>query len=1385
MMNSRDTKNAKGFPKRLLSSFRKGKKTHSVDKVQNEATEASNLLKDENIQNDDCVNLEATVLLDSPKKDANTKLGDPSISFTPKRSLRHVLSANDAVLGGISSTSSTPRVPRFELGGTMSASTDSGIDCSILLSEKSSPELFVAFTRREAERLRQEQALNGSMLETLTEVDKSSSDSDSEKMNTEVDSVNINGCNSIKKKSQVCDKTIIEEKNALQSADMNASVCIVNNVQDTKYSSDDSGKSVAKQHKKEEGDYVLLHGENNSISSSQLVDLTEVIKHNKEENETRVDAKYKEISDRTEICEDGHEDTVLNRGNSSTVEDYYLSYYANRTDESKAEEMNATDSHVPHETVLFNSSHSIVNPVPMSSTSSRTTHETLPSSISPSKIFVNENSAFAKCKSLQRSVSEASKGFLHKIRSRHKDISINNGNKSIVGEKSFNVKKSGLSVLKKFGVKKKGNSKKCNHGDQVIKLFNHLDPGNLVMEDDETTEITKKIKSRSPVLKEIVDIDNTEISLIEDEKINDLSLVTNSPVFKEVLSESVRNELEASIQRRCSPVGQEATIVELTDNINRMTSALCSSSADSIACICDCKNKSSETDCCDRKKSTSPVLDKTVEKQNECDQTKQARLLRTPSPQIFTGCVEISCTPDVICEDNNKSLLLSDTLLLDQSIYNINDENARISHTEVNTSKQLSQNNGMHDECLLDDLSQSEESCDEYSCDCDDSECSCEEWTDLDCSNCCNVSPNTGNVDLLSSSSDSEYDGEGSIVHHLSHKNNTKEVSSSRSADFSSNFSTTLNSESCTPEKSKSEFTETSPYSVSFNEVVCDNGDVMYVENSFSDYQDLCWKDNKKQSPCHFNSPSSPYMRGSSTFNVPSGHKSLLQQTLQSNHQRSNQKSNKKSSYRDQHHDAYSPTLYQDTNPTSHDINSSFTNVSFEGSFADASFTVKNPQEESYREYLNTSSHEISFSDRTSVKMSKSKKRSSERLSASLNVSYLDSMNSRSGVRQCLNESYVDGLSQNRTFSHLNDSRFSYGQLNPVNSLNDSLALNMCKRVPDKYKVDHNSSVSFYREPASDRKVDPRLNRSLSSVSRDNKSFNRYAKLNRSFHGTSSASSPLDLSMTRPKSPKPVKRSKPDKLWVERHVGQVYSPAKRVLHKNQGLSENDLCKQILDLYVSDADESGFEVNMDETLNRSSVLNSSTDSSRKSESCPGANYDCDRSSESEGEPSCLQYGTYVAPRNVVKETNVDDFTTTTVWTCYSGEARTRRLQDAGNTSISNERKSRLIVDKSNNSLTRRKKQKSKIDNSTNKIDKARNKMDNSRNKGDNSMNEESYMEDELNERQALSDRTNTVPRSCKQEIQCKLNDSISSLDTEEDEEDEELNEKKVDPRRLVR
>lgn len=1327
-MADKESKTSKRFPRRLLSSFRRTKKIHLQP-------DRNGLYKDlhgrvgltaydiENAENENAIiDLEATIILDSPSKNSNAQcpLDGLDDSVTSKR---YVRSGIEGELQDVPSNLSSPRVPRLKLG-RMSASADSGIDCSILLSERNSPEQFVAFTRREAERLRQEQLHNGSVLETLDEVEKSSSDSEVEiERGTDIEQANIEsvgqvegaecagneyhghvegGCSEAGAREQYQLDTVSGIITPSDAHDCGVqSVATENEVSFTENSLSYPAPSACKSDTVC-GDYVFLKQSTDLLSSPQIlppqpditvstqqdlnsspmVDVTQFISNNRVNrlnNEQLTSSNFNEnqsINIASLALENGTLQSSRTTSSQNTVGiNDYMDYYTNRTDETKSAE-----AQIMHENVT----HAIVNPIPVTS-SSIATHRVLESTQSPARLYVNENSAFAKCKSLKRSVSDVGKGILGRFRHRSKESTM----RKEVGRdsKARETNKMGVTKPKTYHDKKEKGRYRSRHSSEQLTSSN-TDIPLLQMETGKFNQSKIDVKQiRNPRDKEKVI--STGVALGK-KLTSNASITAKSPVYKEILDEKVKQQLESNLLQRLSPNVVES-IQDLTSSISEMTTALCASSAESIACICDCKNRYSNPDCCE-KRNTPPLI------ASACPALSASPRHETGTEPIGEECVESLQCQAYIVETNENEITECSPLL--------SSENNVLSRQKSSFSRPI---------CLFvdkDDEESSDESSDEtsqngYS---DDNDSFCEDCSDLDCSNCCNISPTTGNHNLLSSSSDSEYSISGSCDN-LS-LCATPEKSTRRRNSGSPRSS---------PSKTDCRVTdESSPYSVSFREIDFENGDVMYIENSFNGAIDNWFNDsNAKLSSVCATPASSPKVNGAiSLDNSPypmntdislqcNSYQRNADITLESSALNHSMNKLSQSSHNNYHsalrptgriHERgalslpawstspggspqssvhsntstpLSPSLSTCNSPTPLNLSqdSTFTNVSFEGSFAETTFSVRGESTVQRNESLCENSfvdQECSFSGRQLPPYG----RHSVNMDTIVNNSMRYNQNDDSSI---LKDSVLIAkpgrTNQNQSLQTLNDSNLlqntlrrnhnqSVGEINDYGTLNTSIR-RMSKN--NSFTSLNSSSNSCGNEAHFQRQ------RSSLSMNRIDQSFDRFDKRYASFHETSPASSPLDLSINKRKSEnnKRTVTNKSDRSWVDRHVGQVYSPAKRVLHKNKGLSESDLCKQILDLYVSDADESGFgntNADINSECNSSGVFHdTSMDSSNVSNNIDDFESTNLDDSGSEDERPGLHYGTYVAPRNVVKETNVDDFTTTTVWTCYTGEAKTRKLQ----------------------------------------------------------------------------------------------------------------------------
>lgn len=1303
-MANKEPKNITRFPRRLLSSFRRGKKLNT-QAGKNDHTRPTAEITGftqgdlETAQNENAIiDHEATLMLDSPKIKYPVESHNID-AVTPKRNFRRVLDEDHH-----SASDTTPRAQRFVLGGPMSASADSGIDCSILLSEKSSPEQFVAFTRREAERLRQEHLHNGSILETLDEVDRSTVEG-TDNMTEVVDTTNeivFGDIENVNEVSTDTENTVLADIKNYNQSEGAVGYCEKDDTITIQIQSDNTcdtlpvpsacdGSGSCKTAKvnccKETKDYFssscgddVLLTENCDVRAP-LFDATLYISSNKTCSVSKPEANrdsgcVNEPIDR--VDDDSRLEDELVRENVTNVQltenecdNSYLNVYANRTDEIKSAEARLRQVSSPEVELNLALTYDIVNPILVSS-ASIATHRVIPSTPSPARLYINENSAFAKCKSLKRSVSDVGKGILGRLRHRSKDGAEYDCKSGKVQETY--KKKSGLTKRKKLGVKKEKLGTK-------VKLYEENDKSRVrhkseqaagstkysanMEENYDIVSLNKNISTKSPVLKELV----FEQEKMNHEKSKDDFKAKQSPFYKEILSESVK----ASFQEQHSPVVTES-IHDITAGISEMTTALCASSAESIACICDCKNRYSDPECCEKRKTPSPLLpNECVEKivtpsnvQNDSKRNSHFELYVAVSQTEDQENLESQhCDIHQAYTIENELNEYSPMLCKNTNVFQI--------HENQHGQSQNSVGGVGHDIC-------GDESSDEnYSSyyEDDNDTTSSDECSDLDCSNCCNASPNTGVVDFSSSSSDSECSFSGPHENcALDNKDLNPKRESSSESSWSSQNPELVSCSSCSergsssPQEECSFKIEGSPYSVSFKEIDFENGDVMYLANNLNDELEKSWindsRDSEKLSVVCATPVSSPRVCDDLSFEsslLTVNHSdSLVSDSSQNSHYQNQSLEEDVSDCSMPGSASWSEAnkniLGQERSPSQSLLvppnaeqtaavlnqtqDSSFTNVSFDGSFADASFSVHE--------------HRTSrFSRKSSNSYSSvlDELKDSERKYSS--CSQLKLLNNSESLSDVNDSSFID--SSVRSLSHLNDSRLLQRNLRQNHNLrfnaNNSIILEKSgQNVNHSFSTLESSCLrdsAFYCSASGNS-----LNRSWFGNHMKDFNVDMIDSRNTSLYGTSPSSSPLDLSVNKGKHAgrESWDSKKSGREWVNRHLGQVYSPAKRVLQKNHGLSETDLCKQILDLYVSDADESGFELADNEIS-----PNSSSICSTRNTSLSGANLD-DTGSDEEKLP--LQYGTYVAPRNVVKETNVDDFTTTTVWTCYTGEAKTRKL-----------------------------------------------------------------------------------------------------------------------------
>ncbi|WAQ95061.1 hypothetical protein MAR_007532 [Mya arenaria] len=1288
-MASKDSRNISGFPRRILSSLRRNRKagnagTKNAGQLNQSGFTPYDL---ENTQNEiSIINFETDPPLHSPRKqeklkrtgtnndlqqvDENTSLlsqidtqsysvlnDDVSVLESVPHELFRNLSAPsvrrvDQLVHP--QVNSTPNARRIELGG----SADSGIDCSLLMSEKSSPEQFVSFTRREAERLRQEQQIlgfNESQLEPVNEVDSRSS-SDNE--------------NVVKDSSEDLNNSQLEKVEGLNN-DKDA------NVQDQRNTASSYIETPSSETDGINETLALLQSDNDDqLSENTDTEPPLVCPTPLPHNSFRDCGDYVTLKEQTEPVNAMHSnnETLVARSrtlntsltssqfHNHSLDNVLMNIHANKTDETKSAEARLLVQQQMSANDNFSSVAEIVDPIPVVSPQIAT-HKVLPQTISPARLFVNENSAFARCKSIKRTVSDASKGFFGRFRHRSKD-SVSSQEDAASISSSVSDSKDSKALVHKLSKK----SKKFSVRKHKAKLFNSSNE-QIDLEQVEMVDMnhTERRNHKPPKAKK---------EQVSSKRVRH-DAPSQSPVMKEVLSDDEKDKVTGILASRLSV--EVESIEDITQSICNMTSALHASSAESIDCICGCKDRNSNAECCEKRKTPTPPLN-TCSSNTHLYELDTGGLTIGESEQTWTAVDDPCDTENSQDVNERQSLLTRGSQLLSDKPYSETGQVCKPSARDLNKVPAMS--DLCWDECsdtCSDDESQCSCSCQGDSChggsDSSTQDSSGENEDDvLDCSHMCIASPQTGKM-LLSddnssddetgsspSSSSSfssgsykqtlprkganqngiELDLDSSIQSfnlmqeidtHVGNKNTSVLMQQTFSA-FPEQGEGSEEDRNCDNDKDGvfNSDQQVSPYSVNFQEVNFDNGEVMYMENSNSDdFKDL-WNPTKArpdfQRKSHLiETPmSSPKVQGKHETESDSP---LVNYPI---NPRVNESMNMNLSLQDQSGNRQTKVSESHLSKTSVDINvsqdASFTNVSFEGSFAECSYSVRK-----YHETLRLKdprSSECDFNDSCAFNS---------------DAYELDSSVSNPSSYNAANHSFSHQQSNKRDKNNRLNSTF-----NGASQHENDLRKQALRRA---HSVMHSPSTSFSRN-------------------------NPYYA---SFHGNSPCPSPLDLSVNKGRQPQqqremensftqgrqfqsPMKHSKaPDHIsnakynkWMDHHVGQVYSPAKRALHKNRGVSESDLCKEILNLYVSDVDESGFEV-LDETMN-TSVRTLAENSSSSLQ---------DRESSLE-QSSSLQFGTYVAPQHVVKETNVDDFTTKTVWKCYTGEARTRKLQGGNNSLI---------------------------------------------------------------------------------------------------------------------
>lgn len=1178
---SEKEKKFKKKSRRLLSlpSFRKSKKLNQIkedvflDLKEESSSEISNKPTSKHGSDNSLpsLNLNATISLDSPRKenvvtDENLDdFGETNGASTPnseRRSFSNLRSAYhdnpDIVRNAVS-----PSARRLGLGGSYNLSTDSGIDCSILLSEKGSPEHFQEFTRREAERIRLEHLhLNNTLVNQGQIEQVEGSDEVSCIQNVSVVESNENfpeltGANTLQEQIEQTKehisllselRTVLEQK--LVACNTSCAVSIINN------------------------------GETDLTAPASL------------ENAVSLEAiENMNISESNEDTNQGCVSNSLTVGhNANSSENFNLYLHTNKTDEIKSEEARMRLENVASSfanSLIVDSPHLIVSPTPVISAAATANHRILPATPSPVRFYVNEKSAFAKCKSLKRSVSDVGKGLLGKLRQKKKSSDDNKFENSV-------DKRNQESVLEPL-VRNQDTGAVADRDKQSdCSTFSaHLETS-LLCDNAETDEYSYDSPS---VTWEMADLNASLESSYETSSMNiELDMSQRHLNDGCNFDDQFKNNVNTDHSQKAI-----STIQELTTGICEMTSKLKlspsqRSSANSIECMCNCKNRSDSPHCCDRNKTPSPSNIEITEylSMKNCDRNVESTNLiqdcnRSSVMESVRKCDEnLSMATDGVVITEHANEQLNDTTLNHPVIKETLPNNLNKNKNTTNASENGNQEDdieivshetdsllGQKSVRLPSSSSQSfgkrsvgqsevrntrpcmDSDCNEYMRQCVQNKGLCAEiekdWL------CCDTEGDSDDSSLsfCSGCSDEECSSRERKMGTFGADSSSDETSPTDFNTCSSDKSTDSESSSleCTPEKltwQNASFDkdglEKSPYSVSFMELNVDGLECGYLTKNVR----------KLERPlgCQMNSPQSNFPSPEVKFSGLNVSKTP----------------------------ASSPVVNFSDQLTNCHVNKSV-------SSADASVGCR--RKDTYvdvsPEHLSSQSHlSLPVIDRMTI--------------TALDKSSIGHRRSRSDLNSL--DYGIRAKGHRRTESDLNVSELSMGKSD---------------KQPDIIKDVTGSSLV-----------------------------------------------PLDLSMRKDQN-RNVESSKKPAFWVDKHVGQMFSPAKRVLHKNRNLSERDLCRNILDSYISDADESGFEPEFENSFSNSfnSAVNDSLSCNSSLSTSNRFNSPLNSSSVlepgSSDEVSILQYGTYVAPRRPKKETNVDDFSTTVVSSCYTAEARTRKLQ----------------------------------------------------------------------------------------------------------------------------
>ena len=1187
-MSEKEKKSFKKKSKKILSfpSFRRAKKLNQIKEdvcldFKDESTSdlSDKLTNDHGSSNSiPSLGLDATVSLDSPRKENATfvekdDLGDAQGASTPNSERRSFSNLRSAYLDNpdFVRNAVSPGARRLGLGGSNNLSTDSGIDCSILLSEKGSPERFQEFTRREAERIRVEhlQSLNNSL--PPQDRPENIENAIAEAGNQDVVSIGIGeASNTLEEQIEQTKehinllselRTVLEQKleacNSVGSADLDTL---------------------------DNREKLPIDEVTNSDSRSDI-NIETMNSHN-----------LADLSSNSRINEDHVVDSnAQNVRDDSSTESYNLLLHTNKTDERKSEEarMRLENASAFADSLVIDSSHLIVSPTPVVSVAATASHRILPATPSPVRLYVNEKSAFAKCKSLRRSVSDVGKGLLGKLRQKKKNVDDTKLEKNMNKVDGTSASEDSVGNIE---------TDSDNHRDRLsdCSTFSaHLETSLLC--DNSESGSNYDIPSMS------WEISDLNASIESSYEIDSINIEPNISHRQQTDMNYFDNSLKSNLDHS---QGSISAIQELTTSICEMTSKLKlspsqRSSANSIDCMCNCKNRADSPHCCGRSKPPSPFSMDNV----SFNDAHIENIAETVDVNQDAGAGELEYDGNALTINNDMETVSADRNKI---------ENIKLEHVEsyikslnadhgneievvptetdlllginsitplaANTEMELPvcQSKGFNRE-FQNGLSINTEVCDNikipcaeienswFNCDTegdsDDSSCSsCSGCSDEDCSGRAREKRNL-KVGTDSSSGDTSPTDF-----------NTGSTCSDKSSDSESESSSLEG----TPEKLKwqnasfdTNILDGSPYSVSYTELNVDGLEPIYL-NKKTKFE-RCYNLPVCSPQSNFPSPEVNFLPARTSITPASSPMTNLNDQFNGSlvpaSESFSQGQNVGGCRRKDAYVGLSPEHFESQSLLSLSKTSSIDNR------AETSFSRNSKNRRS------ESSLSVSYMNNTKAKRHM-------RSEADLNMSGLNLMNSKG------NQNFETDL-------HVN-----------VSGMNISREI----RQPDLIEDVQNSPVA-----------------------------------------------PLDLSIQRDPSRTSESLKKKSVFWMDKHVGQVFSPAKIVLHKNRDISETDLCRNILDSYISDADESSLEpefessfansfnssmngsMSFNTSLNMSNTFNSSLNTSSIME--PGSN----------DEDSVLQYGTYVAPRRPKKETNVDDFSTTVVSSCYTAEAKTRKLQ----------------------------------------------------------------------------------------------------------------------------